>query len=917
MIPGNVFDVDNYTVTWVAYMYDGIMNYGDHPMIGESLYDTCQSFSPAKPFIFGPYQSTQEFSLHIANHPEYDYDYRLTLMDENWYVSLMEDYMDSVDCSRESLYMHIGDDALSITNTDGTRANTNIQSEILRKRRFSYQYWSNTASDTGTYPQGYVWIANGFCDTTREAAGYAFMRYLVQDSADYGDGNHRYTCVFADNQYRQGTAPRFPTYYTINSSSGGPTSGMDWLEIADIESNSDSLLKYYDESTLMIDSTITYYLDSICDHHSLQRVKLFVNTNKGSYTHNPITLQHASITWELSYEWPGASWSTWAQKDSIAHLVRTLPNRALVTEWRLNSHWDNGQWYTKDRMCYGAMAWFLTLQDTTIYASPVMWTEPSYWHECFQIDIGDPVADTTIKGDATGSGSTERRVIRRLYDNAGDGGIAVFRTGYGSDPGVTNDPITINLGDSYYKIDENRDTAITAVSSISILPMEGWIGVKGQASEKPPTISDIASDNNYKDSTSTISATIIDDYAADGGINHVYLWVIDPDDAGADSLFISEQGYSPTEDTVLYSDNYTFLDSGNYLIIFRADDDSSNVTYETLQVLVDIYHEYPVISNTSSPNGYTDSSVNFTATITDADTGLQYVYCYLFKPNDDSVHIGGDTLSPLDDSIDVSYGYTWPSTAGSYDLVFKAIDQDPSTTIDTLSVTVEVAGVAQDTIVLDYNTIIDAHSRYTLPDNNYGTSTILYTSQNYYHGFVCDYSMDDSLNDSWDIDSIWYIYEFELLGAYDPTDTTYLYLEMVEDNRNWTEDGLTWNNYTSIDAWNAPGGDYLGCISDTTIITSATHAEDTVDTITIHPNTAYGEMYLDSCKYLTGNFGFYLHNQPYGETANGDELLYLKSTEWAVESERPRIIIFPSTEAELTTASIIWQGIDIQGVDIQ
>ena len=76
-IPGNAYTGSGYTITLLAQRYDGVYNYGDHPFLGESLYDTCQSWG--KDFVFGPYASTQEVNLYEKNNPEYTYDYRLTL----------------------------------------------------------------------------------------------------------------------------------------------------------------------------------------------------------------------------------------------------------------------------------------------------------------------------------------------------------------------------------------------------------------------------------------------------------------------------------------------------------------------------------------------------------------------------------------------------------------------------------------------------------------------------------------------------------------------------------------------------------------------------------------------------------------------------------------------------------------------
>jgi len=926
-IPGNANIGSGYTVTGLAQKYDGIYNYGGFALLGESLFDTCQSWG--KSFIFGPYASTQEMNMYVSGHPEYDYDYRLTLS-ANWYVALEEHYIDSIGQERESLYVHLADTAITITqDVDGQRIVDRMDTLIHRKTRFTYQYWNNSSGDTGMYPMGYTWLANGINTYTQQAAAYAYVRRFILDTADYGDGAHRPTCFFADNQYIYGTAgtgPRLPDYYVVNSTAGGPTSQMDWDEVASIQSNTDSLWRYATKSTLPIDSAIANALDSACAANGLPKIQKFANTEKGNIYYNPYVLQYFSIFWELSFEYVGDAFTDWMAKDSIAHLIRLDPDRHLITEWRLDACWNPATWGTKDRLCYGAMAWFLTFQDTTIHASPVRWNDPTRWHECFQIDIGDPVDDTTLKTDTTGSGASREVVIKRRYYDAvsGDSGIAVFRTGYDT-IGTNSDTVWVHLWDDnttdtswYYQIDENRDTSSNRVDSIPLFPIQGWIGTQHAPVETAPTIGTILPTSSYVDSTDAITSTITDDY----GVNRAICYIRPPAYTPTDTIMDSSIATGDTAVSWDFSIDHLWTDSGDCYIVFVAIDDSGHTSRDSISLLIDIQQYSPVISEISPTSAYRDSTDNVSAAITD-DYFINEIWNYVWPPDstpgvNDSISIWDTTLAsePL---WNPSHPYTWLDS-GNYWIVFGAVDNDDDTTVDSIQILVSVQSIALETKTFDVSTgMIDAHGFYSNPTTNYETSIYLYASQLYYHPFIVDYSMDDTLIDSWTIDSIWLIWRSELQGNYTGNDTTFLYLSAVTDNRDWTEAGLTWNAYKSGSNWTTAGGDTAGCISDTTVLSVGTHPAGTWDTITIHANTTYGSDFLDSVKYSTGNFGFMLVNKAISTSgAAGNEIIYINSTEDAA-AKRPYMIAFPSGIAASPTpdAGTVYQGIDLQGVDLQ
>jgi hypothetical protein len=479
----------NYTITFLAECYDGVSSYGDWPLLADSMMDTIQSWGSPKPFIFGPYASTQELNLYVSDNTftKADRDTVSTL----WLYQYAEHYMDSIGVSPESLVVHIADDMLATTVADGYRkiltAGLN-QSE----KRYDYQYWNNTSADTFCYPTGYTWLANGYNDDTKAAIAYAFKRHFLEDSASYGSGKYHYTCYFADNQYRNLTSPRLPSYNTIDSTRGGPTSGLDWVEQAGIESTIDSLYKYYDNSTLLIDSAIDAVMNAFCDANGLtDSVIRFANVDKYNNTHAQIQIPYTSLNFELIFSYNGADWRNWRNTYQNAELLQQwgdstgAKKRYGLFECRLDAFADEGEWYTSDRLYYGVYAWFLTFQEDNMYLYPARFNDTTRWRYIYEVDLGsriDATFDTT--DDATGScnfwGYGDCRfVVQCKYLNGADTAITLYRTGYGGETGQETDSFEVSLGNSYYKVDVDADTALGAVSSVWLKPCEGWIGVQG------------------------------------------------------------------------------------------------------------------------------------------------------------------------------------------------------------------------------------------------------------------------------------------------------------------------------------------------------------------------------------------------------------------------------------------------------
>lgn len=532
--------------------------------------------------------------------------------------------------------------------------------------------------------------------------------------------------------------------------------------------------------------------------------------------------------------------------------------------------------------------------------------------ELFRLNYGNVLNErqyvdtgTTVEGDAV-------HLFWREYDSA-------FVFWFSSDAMRAGDSARANYyewdcGEPVYELGRltpgHCDSTYRADGIIQIPPRWGVVAWK-LGSEAPPSISNILPTSAFKDSTDNVSALIQDDY----GINHAYSYLWNPSD---DSIYIGDMTYDPVDPSEVYSNPYTWLDSGLYWIVFVADDDSGNTTKDSIQILVDVAHTYPVISNIQPTFGYKDSTDNITADITD-DNGVQYTYCWIIDPDSDSNHVGGDTLSPVDTDTTMTYSYQWADSGNHY-IIWKAIDEGPATTIETLLVTISVQGVAVDAIDFNVSTgMIDTHGRSAgYEDINYGNNTALRNSDFYYHAIIGDYSMDDSISAAHTIDSAWLTWRSEGMANYGANDTTLLYLVMVTDDKDWRELEMTWNNWDDLNLWTTPGGDYIGCISDTIILTSTSHPAGTYDKFTIHINTDFGGMWMDSVKYPTGNFGFMIKSQPTG-TSTGNEIILMGSTEHGTEAYQPwiRVFLHSAALAAAPDAGTIWQGRNTEGIDIQ
>ncbi len=437
----------------------------------------------------GPYASSQEVNLAEGYlDSSTSYDARVADTAAHWEYDYAKHYMDSIGADVEGLVVHYADTFVDITNNaskgDGLRRIIDRLDTLAAIRtRFNYQSWQNQLDPTKhpTWPSGYVWLGNGKNANARKAYAYAYVRHFVEDSAastrgGTHSGRYHHTAYFMDNQYRD--AGRLGSYYTINSTAGGGSSGMDWIEQYNIE-NPDSAVSFFDNSTLKIDSSIHVALDSVCTAHGWPAIRGWANINKFSATHLGVVCRSNAVNGvglenPIDYTKYSAQWQGWLDMaDTMAnHLEVAI--YWLYTGDILCSATPSAWNYDSTRIYYMHFAHYLSVYGANTYFGPMRFNDSTRWRDIYELDFGTPDAHAT-KIDSVYSGSAKEYVIRRLF--ASTNVIDLYRTTSSSSDFV-NDSIKVMLGDDYHQIDANGDTAVATVDSVWLKPYAGWIGVR-------------------------------------------------------------------------------------------------------------------------------------------------------------------------------------------------------------------------------------------------------------------------------------------------------------------------------------------------------------------------------------------------------------------------------------------------------
>jgi hypothetical protein len=561
----------NASVTWLAERYDcAIAGLADWPGMHDSIYDT--ALAMGKDFWCGPYASSQEINLYNRFDPGLQYNDRLANITDNWLYIYAKHYLDSIGVSAESLVVHISDDYVDISNAGDGRRSYSLTGLPLHKRRFSYQYWNNTASDTMFYPAGYCWLANGYNGDARKAIAYAYRRHLIEDSTAYGPGDHHWTAFFMDNQYRGGFAPRLYSYYDILGSTGGPTSGLDWFEQPGIGNDIPSNTVYYDYSTMRIDSTISAVLDSTCDANGLHRIVGFANVDKFSPQHLASQLRFTHVNLENPVDYAKAWPNGWAQWYAMADIMAAHPERYInwlfLGDFLCSS--SPGDWrYDSSRIFMTHYAFFLQVRDTNAFCGPARYNDTTRWRDIYEVDLGEPDGPA-YEVSSEGSNYNKIAVMRRDYDN---GSAAVLvRTAHGGADYV-NDEVEVNMQGLYREVNVHGDTSDVVDSVFYLKPYMGKVLLLDQGDS--PTLSNFrpAGGVCYTGHTDTISFTV----SAGHGIDSLCVWLHRPYD---DTLLLDlklPQGTSTYEVKVPYT--WGDDDCGHESIAVYIKDGNGNVTY--------------------------------------------------------------------------------------------------------------------------------------------------------------------------------------------------------------------------------------------------------------------------------------------------------------------------------------------------
>lgn len=477
---------------WLARRADMVV--ASYPARWDSIYTICRD--SGKSVWVGPYASSQEINMtKVTYSPPYpSYATRLADTASFFQYIYAKAFLDSIGLNAETLVVHIADDSINITqNGDGARA-YNLTALNYSEKRFCYQYWNNNSADTFLYPSGYTNLANGYNLNVRRALAYAYVHYLIEDTAkSWGppvSHSFHYNCYFMDNQYREGGMPRMSSYYTINGTSGGTTSGLDWVEQPGIQTSQDSIYKYFDNSTMGIDSAIHAALDSVCTAKGWPQIYGFANVNKFDPTHLYYVIKDPHVN-GVSLENPidyGKSPSNWRNWYAMADTMRNHPE--VQVNWGISYDillsTNPASWlYDTTRLVTAHLAFYLTVFDTNSWMSPHNWQDTTYWYDIYTVNFGWPDgAATTINttGNSDYGGTPYIYVKRRYLDDSNI--VAMFRTA-NSAAGYTTDSVSVDLGGTYYEIEADGDTASSPVTSIYMKPYEGWIGTESAPGSAP------------------------------------------------------------------------------------------------------------------------------------------------------------------------------------------------------------------------------------------------------------------------------------------------------------------------------------------------------------------------------------------------------------------------------------------------
>lgn len=565
---GNIYyGTSHYTAAWLAkhmsYMVSGL---ADFPQLADSLLDSCRA--QGYPFWAGFYASSQEMNRYVKSHPEYGYTNR-TDTASYWLDIYAQHYMDSVGQPCSLLYVHDGDDmvACSLKAEAGHRVKLTAGLTEIQLRHV-YQYWNNAVGDT-TWPNGgYSWLANGYNTHSRAAIAYAFRRRLIEDSLVLvGMGGHMPTCYYMDNQYRDGA--RLGSYIILDSTRGGPTTSLDWIEQPGI-GIAESSYVYHDSSIMPIDTMIKHVMDSVTTANSLPKIMQIANITKTNTTHLGKTLPFVGAV-ELEnvagYTENVSNWRAWyAYADTMSKHM----DKYILWGQRYDFICGVSGWKADtSRMFMAAWAFYLTVQDTNAFSWIMRFNDTTRWRDIAEVDLGTPDSlakfiDTTGNRDYVRdvgtypNDSTYIYTVRRYYNNSN--AVVIFITSTTGRWGThtldnISESLDVDLGGYYYPISADGDTAGSTVNTVRLPIYSGFIGISGEAptvptiSRTPATFTFTATEGGSNPANQTLSISNSGAGTLDWALTDDAAWLSEGttsgENTGSSTVIVDIAGLSP------------------------------------------------------------------------------------------------------------------------------------------------------------------------------------------------------------------------------------------------------------------------------------------------------------------------------------------------------------------------------------
>jgi hypothetical protein len=472
-------------------------NVGDYPTLPDSAMDSILQWGTPKQFWWGGYASPHEVNQYEADSTVSD-AVRNADTTTHWLYLYASDSLSQASIPQETLVVHVADDMVCLDSLGDPAGykQRRIEYDSLGyaqpgpQSRWTYQLWDNQEGHS-TWLNGITWLANSPNADARGAIVYAYRRKIIEDSADYGSGKYHWTILYADNYYRTGTGPILDGYFKVDSSRGGISDYIDWVE-QDSAGHYAGAQEYYDNGSLvLLDALDSMFVAEAVANSFPDTVKIFANVDKANSTNLGIQIKETSVHFELIFEYAGAGWNLWKHLLDNADTLRGREDdvgaekRYAIWEMRLDISADEGEWYTMDRLVEEGYAFFMINQSSNQYIYPSRFDDTTKFRGIYEVDFGTRCAttfDTTIltgSCDVWGYGDC-LYLWEVKYDNAGDSSIILFCSGRGGETGQLSDTFAIYLNGWYNRVSVDADTAEAAVDTAYIRPCEGWFGVRSE-----------------------------------------------------------------------------------------------------------------------------------------------------------------------------------------------------------------------------------------------------------------------------------------------------------------------------------------------------------------------------------------------------------------------------------------------------